>query len=65
MAAGGKRLAAVEDADVIQTEKAALKNVAPVGILAIDPPGEIQQQLLKNPFEKFAVALPRRFISTL
>ena len=57
MAASGKRLAAVEDADVVQTEKAALKDVSSLGILAIHPPGEIQQQFLKNPLEKFAVGL--------
>ena len=55
--AGGKRLAAVEDADIVETEKAALKNVSALGILAVHPPGEIQQQFLKNPLEKFAVAL--------
>ena len=54
-----KRLAAVEDADVVQTEKAALKDVSSLGILAIHPPGEIQQQFLKNPLKKFAVGLGR------
>ena len=57
MPASGKRLAAVEDADVVQTEKAALKDVSSLGILAIHPPGEIQQQFLKNPLKKFAVGL--------
>src|SRR4029434_1941192 len=57
MAPNGKRLAAVEDADVVQTEKTALKDVSSLGILAIHPPGEIQQQFLKNPLEKFAVGL--------
>src|ERR1043165_1946327 len=46
MAAGRQRCAAIENADVIETEKAALKNIHPVSAFAIYPPGEIQQQLL-------------------
>ena len=52
----GSGTAAVEHADVVQTEKAALKNVPALLVLAVDPPGEIQQQLVKHAFEKFQVA---------
>ena len=55
-AAGRQRLAAVEHADVVQAEKAALKNVPALRVLAVDPPGEIQQQLVKDAFEKCQVA---------
>src|SRR4029079_13634279 len=47
---------AVEDADVVQPEKPALENISAVRIFAIDPPREIQQQLLKHPLEKTAIA---------
>src|SRR5690242_17917644 len=56
MAAGGQWCTAIEHADIIETEKAALKNVHAIGIFAIDPPGEIQQQLLKDALEKDSVA---------
>ena len=57
VASRGKRRAAVEDADIIQTEKAALKNVSSLGVFAIHPPGEVQQKFLKHSLEKSAVAL--------
>ena len=37
-----KRPAAVEHADIIQAQEATLEHVATVGVLAIDPPGEVQ-----------------------
>src|SRR6202166_1805790 len=55
MASGGERRGAVENADVVQTEEAALKNIGAVGILAVHPPGEIQKQFMKNFFEEGAV----------
>ena len=56
VAAGRQRRAAIEDADVVQAEKAALEDVAPFGVLAIDPPGEVQHQLVEDAFEKREVA---------
>src|SRR5215510_7910055 len=55
VAAGGQGGAPVEDPDVIEAEKAALKYVAPVRVLTIDPPSKIEQKLLKDALEKFAV----------
>ena len=52
MAAGGKRGAAVEDADVIQAQEAPVEDVAPPGVLAVDPPVEVEQQLNVNVFRK-------------
>src|ERR1700722_4334892 len=39
--AGWQRTAAIEYSDVVKTEEAALENVAPLRVFAIDPPGEI------------------------
>ena len=55
-AAERQRLAHVEQADVVEAEEAALKYVAPARVLAVDPPGEVQQQLVKQAFEKLEVA---------
>src|ERR1051325_153467 len=56
MAAGRERCTTIENTDVIQTKKATLKDVHAIGIFTIDPPGEIQQQLLKNALEKDCIA---------
>ena len=53
--AGAERLRAIEHADVVEAQKAALENVPSFRVLAIHPPGEIQQQLVKHALEKFAV----------
>src|SRR5258708_4306581 len=50
MATGWERRGAVEDSDIIETKKAALENVGAIGIFAIDPPGEVEKQLVKNFF---------------
>ena len=42
--AGGQRGAAVEHPDIVQAEEAALEYVVAAGILAVHPPGEVQQQ---------------------
>ena len=47
--------AAVEDADIVQAEEAALEGVAAVGVLAVHPPGEIQQQLVEDLLQEVAV----------
>ena len=55
-ATSGQRTAAVKAANVVQTEEAALKNVSSLLVLAVDPPREIQQQLLKHALQKRHVA---------
>ena len=65
MAAGRQRGAAVEDADIVQAEKPALKDVLALGVFAIDPPGKIQQQLMKHALEKRRSPTPLRFFSIL
>ena len=52
VAAGGQGRAAIKDADVVQPQKAALKDVVAVGILAVDPPGKVEQQLVKDPLQE-------------
>ncbi len=56
----GQRLAAIEDADVIEPEKAAGKDVLAARVFAIDPPGEVDQQFLKRAGQEHLVALLRR-----
>src|SRR5207302_6861292 len=55
--ARGQGLGAVENTDVVQAQKAALKKIVPLGVLAVHPPGEVQQQLVKNSFQKLEIAL--------
>ena len=58
MAAGGQRGAAVEDADVVQPQEPALKDVLAEAILAVHPPGEVQQEFVEGQLEKILVRLP-------
>ncbi len=55
----GERRRAVEDADVVEAEEAALEDVAPLGVLAVHPPREVQHQLVEDALEKAAIAPPR------
>src|SRR3974377_1291415 len=43
MAAGRQRSRGVEHANVVETKETALENVHALGVLAIHPPGEVQQ----------------------
>src|SRR4051812_49210424 len=45
--AGRQRLRTVEDTDVVEPEKTAFENVVSLRVLAVDPPGEVKEQLLK------------------
>ena len=55
VAAGGERGAAVEDADVVEAEEAPLEDVLAEAVLAVDPPGEVQQELIERPLEEIQV----------
>ena len=57
VAAGGQRGAAVEDADVVEAEEAALEHVLAEAVLAVDPPGEVQQELVERRPEEVQVRL--------
>src|SRR5262249_8106603 len=53
---GRQRRASVEDADIVEAEEAALKNISAFGIFAIHPPGEVEQEFLEDAFQKQSVA---------
>ena len=55
----GQRRAAVEHADVVEAEEAALEHVLAVAILAVHPPGEVQQQLVERALQELEVDLRR------
>ena len=57
VAAGRQRGAAVEDADVVEAEEAALEHVLAEAVLAVDPPGEVQQQLVEDRLQEVDVRL--------
>ena len=57
VAAGGKRGAAIEDADVVQAEEAALEHVLAEAVLAVDPPGEVQHELVEDQLQEVDVPL--------
>src|SRR5258708_5955080 len=46
----------VEGADVIETKEPALENIVALGVFTIDPPGEIDQEFVKDALEEFVVA---------
>jgi hypothetical protein len=45
----------VEQADVVHPEEAALEHVGPVGVLPVDPPGEVQQQFGEHPDQEIPI----------
>ena len=55
-AAGGQRRAAVEHADVVEAEEPALEHVATGRVLAVDPPREVDEQLLERALQPGDVA---------
>ena len=57
VAAGGQRGAAIEDADVVQAEEAALEHVLAEAVLAVDPPGEVQHELVEDRLQEVDVRL--------
>ena len=59
-AARRERGAAIEDADVVETQEPAGEDVAPVGVLAVDPPVEVQHQALERPLQELDVRAAER-----
>src|SRR5215469_6893619 len=60
---GGKRGAAIKDANVIQSEKTAFKGVSAGAVLAVHPPDEVEQQLLEDAFQPVNVAAAAQGLS--
>src|SRR5947199_56147 len=56
--AGGLRPGAVEDADVVQPQESAGEQVAAGRVLPVDPPGEVEGQLVECSGQEEAVLLP-------
>ena len=61
--AGGQLTAAVEHTDIVESEKAALEDVAPLDVLAVHPPGEVEYQLVEYPLEELQIALPAALLA--
>ena len=59
MAAGRQRRAAVEDADVVQAQEAALEDVLAEAVLAVHPPAEVQRQLAEDRLRNSRSPSPR------
>ena len=57
VAPGGQRGAAVEDADVVEAEEAALEDVLAEAVLAVHPPGEVQHELVEGRLEEVEIGL--------
>src|SRR5262249_13215481 len=57
VATGRQRRAAIEHADVVESQKPALEDVHPFRILPVHPPGEVEQQLVEDALQECAVAL--------
>jgi hypothetical protein len=55
MPACRERRAAVEDADVVEAEEAALEDVLAEPVLAVHPPGEVQHQFVECGLEEVQV----------
>src|SRR5216683_5412918 len=61
MSAVRKLGVSIEHADVVEPEKAALKDVIALGVLAIHPPGEGDEHFVENRFQKCAIAFAALF----
>ena len=53
--AGRQHRRAIEGPDVVEAEEAALEDVVAEGVLAVDPPGEVDQQLVEGAREELEV----------
>ena len=58
-APSGHALAAVDDGDVVEAEEAALEDVVALAVDLVDPPGEVDQQLVEAALEEVAVGACR------
>src|SRR5215831_7289137 len=55
MTSGRQRGAAVEHADVVEPEEAALEHVFARAVLAVHPPGEVEEELMVGRLEELEV----------
>src|SRR5262245_48516994 len=57
--AGRQRRTTVKNADVIQAQEAAFECIFPGTIFAVEPPGEVEQKLLKASLQPHHISLSR------
>src|SRR2546422_6292213 len=57
VAARRERRRTIEDTDVVEAKEAALEDVLALGVLAIDPPREVEEQLVEHLLQELAIAL--------
>ena len=57
--ARGKGSTAIEDANVVEPEESACKNILPLRVLPVDPPVEILHEALKRSFQETNVGSPQ------
>src|SRR5229473_2845082 len=62
IAAGGQRRAAVEDADIVEPEKAALEDILAEAVFAVHPPAEIRRELAEDPLQEVEVCLALQYL---
>ena len=65
VAPGRERRAAVEDANVVEPQEAALEYVHAFRVLAVYPPGEVEHELLENALKERAIAAAVLFLINL
>src|SRR6516164_1119133 len=57
MASGRQRRAAVENADIVEPQKATIEGIVAGAVLAVYPPGEVEHQLVEGTFEPIGISL--------
>src|ERR1043165_1976466 len=55
VSAAGKSIAAIKDPNVIEAEEPSFKDILSESVFAVDPPGEIEDQLVEYPLQKLDV----------
>ena len=63
--AGRQGGTAIKDANIVQSQETAFKDILTESILTVHPPGEVQHQLPKDMFEKLQVTLAPEFFSMI
>src|SRR5262245_8876161 len=57
-----QRRASIKDANVVETEEAAFEHISAVAILSVDPPCEIEEQLMKTALEHVERAVTQHIL---
>ena len=58
MTASWQWRATVEDADVVQSQETTLKDIVSLAVLAVHPPGKVEQEFVEHPLQEVTVSLP-------